>query len=58
MSVLTRFGTKRYGIGPYVIKFEFKEQTPPTTTWTERPDLNADRWTKRPDTTPETWTLK
>lgn len=56
MSVLTEFGTKRYGIGPFVMKLEFKEQAPPSTTWTERTDPIDEIWTKRPDETTENWT--
>ena len=56
MSVLTQFGTKRYGIGPFVINLEYKEPTPPASTWTERPDTTDEIWTKRPDETTENWT--
>jgi len=58
MSVLTKYGTKRYGIGPFVIKLEYREPTPPTTTWTERTDPTDELWTKRPDATVEEWTQR
>lgn len=58
MSVLTKYGTKRYGIGPFVIQLEYREQTPPTTTWTERTDTVDEIWTKRPDAISENWTKK
>ena len=55
MSELIRYGTKRYGIGPYVKKFEFEDQDDPTSNWTDRADSSAEIWTKRPDSTPEDW---
>lgn len=58
MSTLTKYGTKRYGVGPFVIKLEFKEQAPPTSTWTERTDPIDEIWTKRSDTITENWTQK
>ena len=58
MSVLQKYGTKRYGIGPFVIRLEYREQAPPTTTWTERTDPIDEIWTKRPDAISENWTQK
>lgn len=55
MSTLIKYGTTRYGIGPYVKRFEFKPESDPTPDWTDRGDSSAEIWTKRPDTQPEDW---
>lgn len=55
MSTLIKYGTTRYGIGPYVKRFEFEDQDDPTSTWTDREDSSAEIWTKRPDTQREDW---
>jgi hypothetical protein len=55
MSTLIKYGTTRYGIGPYVKRFEFEPESDPTTDWIDRADTSAEIWTKRPDTQPEDW---
>jgi hypothetical protein len=55
MSTLIKYGTTRYGIGPYVKRFEFEPESDPTTDWTDREDSSAENWIKRPDTQPEDW---
>jgi hypothetical protein len=57
MSELIRYGTKRYGIGPYVQKVNFESAAPPTADWTERPDTTLEIWTKRTPTD-KNWTPK
>jgi hypothetical protein len=55
MSTSIKYGTTRYGIGPYVKRFEFEPESDPTTDWIDRADTTAEIWTKRPDTQPEDW---
>lgn len=55
MSTLIKYGTTRYGIGPYVKRFEFEPESDPVTDWTDRDDQSVELWTKRPDTKPEDW---
>ena len=51
---LTRYGTKRYSIGPYVKEAEFADQSENESDWTVQDD-DSGLWIKQPDETLETW---
>ncbi len=51
---LTRYGTKRYGIGPYVKEAEFVDQSVNESDWTKQDD-DSGLWIKQEDDSIETW---
>ena len=57
MAQFTRFGTKRYGVGPYVRTALFEQAPNVVGDWTKQTDSTAESWIKRTDTTAESWTI-
>lgn len=58
MAQFTRFGTKRYGVGPYVRTALFEQAPNVVGDWTKQVDTTQEIWSKQPDTTLEEWTAK
>lgn len=51
---VTRYGAKRYSIGPYVKEAEFADQSVNESDWTEQDD-DSGLWIKQQDEALETW---
>ena len=58
MAEFTRYGTKRYGVGPYVRSVVFEQAPNVVGNWTKQIDTTQEIWSKQPDTTLEEWTAK
>ena len=52
---VTRYGTKRYSIGPYVKEAEFADQSVNEPDWTKQIDTTQEIWSKQKDYSIETW---
>lgn len=52
----TNYGTKRYGIGGYVLFYGFIKQQTDETIWTKQTDTTAEIWTKQQNNQTDTWT--
>ena len=52
---VTRYGTKRYGIGPFVQTDEFENQTVTEGNWVVQEDSVLESWTVQTDAVSESW---
>jgi len=55
MTQLVRYGTKRYGVGPYVRTALFEQAPNVVGDWTKQIDTTQEIWSKQKDYSIETW---